>query len=356
VPEKYRAYPKDEVDNLAGQWPDFAWMFLTIFFHLDSNQPGLEAYLKFKQCSLMLVPDGGRVRSLRIGSRLLGTAGLGIVFVLTLGVWGGWQVWQGTQKDARIHTLKNQLSMLRERFDRKAGHMQARMDAQGRKLAVYARNIGNIQARLARLDALGLRLVDVASLDASEFNFGIQPAYGGPRIAPSPVEMKGLDTSIDRIDIRLADVDAQLAAIDYLLEQQRTEQIAKPHAWPTEKGWISSRYGMRADPFTGERELHRGVDIANRFGAPVLAASHGIVTFAGKMKGFGYMVEVDHGYGYITRYGHLSTLAVHAGDEVGDSQLLGRIGSTGRSTGPHLHYEVHRYGRFLNPVKFLPRG
>jgi len=119
---------------------------------------------------------------------------------------------------------------------------------------------------------------------------------------------------------------------------------------------LSSVYGWRADPFTGEKALHRGVDIANRYGAPALAASHGIVVFAGKMKDFGYMVEISHGYGYRTRYGHLSQVNVKVGDEIKHGHLLGRIGSSGRSTGPHLHYEVHRYGHHLNPNRFLPRG
>jgi len=113
------------------------------FFHLDSKQPGSEEYLKFTQCSVMLVPDGGRVRSLRLGTRLLGAAGFAIIFVLALGVWGG-QAWQGARKDVRIQALKNQLTAQQGGVNRKVGHMQARLEMQGRQLAVYARNIGNI--------------------------------------------------------------------------------------------------------------------------------------------------------------------------------------------------------------------
>jgi len=246
--------------------------------------------------------------------------------------------------------------MAQSRFSEQRNALQSRLDAKRKQLAVYARNIGTIQVRLTRLDALGSKLVDQASLDSAEFDFGLQPAFGGPRVSASNVALNDLDLSIGRLDARLADLDVQLAAVDYLMEQKREKHAARPHAWPSEHGWISSNYGLRADPFTGERARHNGVDIANRFGAPVLAASRGIVTFAGKMRDFGHMVEVDHGYGYITRYGHMSALAVHVGDEVTDSQMLGRVGSSGRSTGPHLHYEVHRFGRHLNPRKFLPRG
>lgn len=312
--------------------------------------------MRLKRFSLMLVPDYGPVRCLRAGPRALGTAGVMLVLLLAFGAWGGWQAGQGQQKDSRILSLENQLVITQGRFEQETKRMQSRVEAERGQLAVYARNIGNIQARLARLDALGAQLVEVSSLDASEFNFGVRPAYGGPRIAQSPVELGGLDASIGRLDTSLSNMDAQLAAIDYLLEHHRGEKAARPHAWPSEGGWISSSYGMRIDPFTGGREKHRGVDIANRFGAPVLAASRGIVTFAGKMKGFGYMIDITHGYGYVTRYGHLSAVVARVGDEVNDGQLIGRIGSTGRSTGPHLHFEVHRNGRALNPARFLPRG
>jgi len=309
-----------------------------------------------KRFSLMLVPDQGRVRSLRISRAALFIGLFTLIGILSLGGWGGWQLYHSGQKDIQIASLKNQMEMAQSRYTEQAGELQSRIDSDRRQMAVYARNIGTIQARLARLDALGSKLVDHASLDSAEFNFGLQPAFGGPRLASADPYLGGLNLSIERLDARLADLDVQLAAVDYLMEQGREEKAARPHAWPTEHGWLSSNYGLRADPFTGERARHNGVDIANRFGAPVLAASRGIVTFAGKMKDFGHMVEVDHGYGYVTRYGHMSALAVQVGEEVSDGQLVGRVGSTGRSTGPHLHYEVHRFGRHMNPAKFLPRG
>jgi len=304
----------------------------------------------------MLVPDQGRVRSVRISAASLIACSITLLCFLSLGIWGGMQMYQADQKQMQISSLQNQIQMAQSRYAEQAGELQSRIDADRKQMAVYARDVGAIQARLARLDALGSKLVDKASLDSAEFNFGLQQAYGGPRLATSDVALEGLDLSIDRLDARLADLDVQLAAVDYLMEQKREEKAARPHAWPSEHGWLSSNYGVRADPFTGESARHNGVDIANRFGAPVLAASRGIVTFAGEMNDFGYMVEVDHGYGYVTRYGHLSSIAVHIGDEVTDGEVVGRVGSSGRSTGPHLHYEVHRFGQHMNPGKFLPRG
>jgi len=310
----------------------------------------------FKPFSLMLVHDRGRVRSLHMSSRpLVVLSGL-LLSLLVLGAWGGWQTWQGEARDRHVQALEAQLTMAQVRHQNQLVKLNARIDAERKRLAVYVRNIGTMQARLARLDALGSQLVNVASLDASEFNFGLQPAIGGLHVQTVNVSSDAVGGSLERLDSRISGVDAQLATIDYLLGKKRMIQAARPHVWPTKGGWVSSRYGMRIDPFGGGMEMHRGLDIANRFGAPVLAASRGIVTFAGKMKGFGNMIDIDHGFGYVTRYGHMSSIAIRIGDEVASGQLIGRIGSRGRSTGPHLHYEVHHYGRSIDPIKYLPRG
>jgi len=310
----------------------------------------------FRPFSLMLVPDCGSVHSLRITSRWLTFLSGAFILLLIAGAWSGWLLWHGATKNRHLLSLNNQLTATQTRYHHQINKLQMRIDADRKELAVYARNIGTMQARLTRLDALGSQLVKVASLDASEFNFGLQPAIGGPRVQGTSVNPIGIAASLGSLDSRVLGMDNQLAAIDYLLESKRDRLAARPHEWPTEGGWMSSPYGMRIDPFTGVREMHHGVDIANRFGAPILAASHGIVTFAGKMEGFGLMIDIDHGYGYVTRYGHMTSLSVHAGDEVTDGQLIGRIGSRGRSTGPHLHYEVHLYGRAIDPSEYLPRG
>jgi len=308
--------------------------------------------------SVMLIPDGGgRVRNLRFSRRTVYSATLLLLLAVAFGLWGVWSLYQSYGREHQLAALKQHLVANRMQYQQQVEHLKHQLNVGRRKVAVVSRNIGNMQARLARLDALGSKLVEAASLDASEFNFGQQPAFGGPRIVPSTSMQVGeMDVSLQALDSRLANVDAQLAAIDYLLEQKRNKHAALPHAWPTEGGWLSSPFGMRRDPFTGEPERHPGVDIANRFGAPVLAASRGVVIFAGKTRGYGNMIEIDHGYGYITRYGHMSKLVAHVGEVVEDNQVIGRVGSTGRSTGPHLHYEVHHFGHLVDPGKFLPRG
>jgi len=305
----------------------------------------------------MLVPESGQIKSYRISRKLVVSCAFAIVSLVVFGSWGAFSLYNSHSISAELENVEKQLLLTRTMHAQEVNRLHEQVNAEQKKMGVYARTIGQIQARLSRLDTLGEKLVDVASLDKKEFDFGLQPAFGGPRQIQTPINADlDMNNRVQQISSRISNLDSQLAAIDYLMQNSRLEENARPHAWPSEGGWLSSNYGLRADPFTGETASHHGVDIANRFGAPVLAASRGVVTFAGKMKDFGYMVDIDHGYGYKTRYGHLSSLAVKVGDEVADNALVGRVGSTGRSTGPHLHYEVHRNGRSLNPANFLPRG
>lgn len=307
--------------------------------------------------SIMLVPESGQVKSYRISRRLVTVCLASFLFLAVFGSWGSYALYNSNSITAKLQNSEQQLELARLMHEQEIVSLREQVIAEQKKMSVYARTLGQVQAKLSRLDSLGEKLVEVASLDKKEFDFGLQPAFGGPRLIQSSVNADmGLNDRMQHVTSRVSNLDTQLAAIDYLMQGTREEKNARPHAWPSEGGWLSSRFGARADPFTGEAASHHGVDIANRFGAPVLATSRGVVTFAGKMKDFGYMVDVVHGYGYKTRYGHLSSISVRVGDEITDNQLVGRVGSSGRSTGPHLHYEVHRNGKVLNPATFLPRG
>ena len=304
----------------------------------------------------MLVPDVGQIRNYQISRRAVWLGALMLLALMSFGIWGVYSVYQKQQALSALQASQEMLRAVREQQHHAYADMQLKVDAEKKKLAVYARSLGQMQARVLRLDSLGERLVSVSKLDKNEFDFGVKPALGGPRIAPSPTMDLNLDDQMRQMNHQLTHLDTQLSAIDMILQGNHEEKLARPHAWPTEGGYLSSRYGMRIDPFNGHRAMHKGVDIANRFGAAVLASSRGVVVYAGKMSGYGYLVEVDHGYGYRTRYGHMSNVVVKAGDEITDNQLLGRVGSTGHSTGPHLHFEVRRFGKALNPSSFLPRG
>jgi len=311
-----------------------------------------------KKQLMMSTSSSGDLFGIVISRNLLVVSMVAVLGAFTFGVWGVVGLMQTGQFAQALKQSEEALDQAKLASLIQLESLQNQLHAEQEKQAVYARTLGQIQARMARLDALGSRLVDVASLDKSEFDFELEPAFGGPRL-PQPemfVAQKALRVDMQDMDGHLKQLDAQLVAIDYMLENRHAVLDAKPHAWPTEGGWISSRFGRRIDPFSGHPARHYGVDIANRAGAPILSASRGVVTFAGKMVDFGYVVDIEHGYGYKTRYAHMGAVSVNIGDVVAGNQLLGHIGSTGRSTGPHLHYEVRRFGKLINPQSFLPRG
>ncbi|MDH3689918.1 MAG: M23 family metallopeptidase [Gammaproteobacteria bacterium] len=127
----------------------------------------------------------------------------------------------------------------------------------------------------------------------------------------------------------------------------------EPVGWPTKGGWVSSSYGYRRDPFTGQKTFHRGVDIANHPNAEIKAIAAGIATVIRDDPGYGLLLEVNHGGGYATRYAHLMESKVHVGERVEKGQVIGVVGSTGRSTGAHLHFEVLKEGKAVNPREYL---
>ncbi|HUH31341.1 MAG TPA: M23 family metallopeptidase [Rhodanobacter sp.] len=228
-----------------------------------------------------------------------------------------------------------------------------RAEAQ-RDLDALAIKLGQLQAQSTRLNALGERLAQVGKLDASEFNFDQQPAVGGPEDAA--VGEYALPTTLDRSIGDLAHQfdrqQIQLTALQSLLLDAHLDAALKPAGMPVQ-GYISSYFGVRPDPFDGRSARHAGIDIATAFGTPVHVVAEGMVTFAGQRSGYGRLVEVDHGNGYVTRYAHNSALDVRAGQHVQAGDVIAQAGSTGRSTGPHVHFEVWRDGRALNPLAFV---
>jgi len=220
------------------------------------------------------------------------------------------------------------------------------MDAVGRRLAM-------MQARLLRIEALGERVAEVAQLDEGEFSFGEVPALGGPE-SDVEVPQAGLEFML-AADVLAAQIKAredELEVLASLLANQKFHEEVALAGRPVKLGWMSSGFGRRVDPITGRMAWHAG---AGKPGSDVVAVASGVVTFAGEKHGFGRMIEINHGAGYITRYGHHDELLVAAGDVVKKGQVIGRMGSTGRSTGPHVHFEVLRNGRPVDPARYVAR-
>jgi len=218
-----------------------------------------------------------------------------------------------------------------------------------------ARRLAQLHAHVMRLDAAGARLTEIAGLDKGEFNFGQPPAVGGPEIQePSqPVAADEVLISLASFEKQLSDRERQMRVLEDLLLASRLQKEVRPSGWPVENGWISSLFGMRMDPFTGLRAFHAGVDFAAREGANVQSVAAGIVSDVGERFGYGLLVEINHGNGYVTRYGHNNTALVTVGERVRKGQAVALVGDSGRSTGPHVHFEVLLNSRTVNPYQYI---
>lgn len=215
--------------------------------------------------------------------------------------------------------------------------------------------IGQLQGQMLRLNALGERLVSQGDLDKAEFDFNTVPAVGGPEsgINDQSAGLGDILAMLDSLDAEMGDREQKLSVLESLLMNRSLSERVMPAGRPVGDGWLSSRFGKRNDPFTGKWEFHKGLDFAGKKGSSVVAVGDGVVSWSGKRSGYGNTVEVTHGNGYVTRYGHNEHNLVKAGDTVKKGQQLALMGSTGRSTGPHVHFEVLHNGTAVNPAKYI---
>jgi len=229
------------------------------------------------------------------------------------------------------------------------------LDEADRHLNALSQQLGKMQARVIRLDALGRRLTKIAKLDKGEFDFDVAPALGGPvsSLELESVKVPDFVQQLEELSRQLDNRGEQLGVLESLMMNRKLQQAVRPSGRPITKGWTSSYYGMRNDPFTGKREHHKGVDFAGKEGSAVISVASGVITWASDRYGYGNLVEVSHGNGYKTRYGHNKKILVKVGDKVNKGDKLALMGSTGRSTGPHVHFEVLRNGRNVNPNKYV---
>lgn len=247
---------------------------------------------------------------------------------------------------AEVNQLKAELQQ------QQASLALAREDAQREVNAVAAR-VGELQAQANRLNALGERLTRAGKLGDGEFNFTELPGVGGPESAED-IASADLLASLNSLQMQFEQSGKQLSVLESLLFDQSLDAKRTPAGMPA-RGYISSHYGGRADPFSGGRAHHLGIDIDANTGDPVVAAADGVVAFAGVRNGYGNVVEIDHGNGYRTVYAHNAANLVRPGDLIRSGQQIAKVGSTGRSTGSHLHFEVHLNGRQVNPRQYLSK-
>ncbi len=305
--------------------------------------------------NIILVPRrGGRTNAFRLNAfavyfmLFLLFAGLATFFV------GGYYL-AGAQgsvytPSALISVWQKELQKQREEIDSARQATKDNMDA----LAI---RLGRLQAHVMRLDALGDRLTKKANLDKGEFDFSEEPAQGGPAelelTKAASMDVHDFVASIDILSKQLENRTQQLGLLETMMMNRDLQDEVVPAGRPINSGWLSSYFGIRTDPFTGHKAHHGGVDFAGKLGSDIVSVASGVVTWANRRYGYGNLVEINHGNGYVTRYGHCEEILVSEGDTVKKGDVLALMGSTGRSTGPHVHFEVRLNGKTVDPIKFI---
>jgi len=302
--------------------------------------------------TLLLTNHYGGVRSIEYHpQRALLLVALTATLLICLILYSGFRLGVNIEEQRQlteVHDLQ-QLS-LRQQQTIESIRSTAQVD-----LDALAMRLGRMQAEVLRLNALGQRLVSQGDLDAVEFDFNIAPPVGGPEdtLALSAITLPDFTGILDELETTVADREKKLGVLEEVLLYRNLKDRVTPSGQAVNRGVLSSTFGVRVDPFTGKRAAHKGIDIAGKAGSNILALGDGIITWSGMRDGYGNLVEIDHGGGLATRYGHNKATLVKNGDTVRKGQPISLMGSTGRSTGPHVHIEVLRDGKQVNPVRYL---
>lgn len=224
-------------------------------------------------------------------------------------------------------------------------------------LNAMAIKIGQMQARLLRIDSVGKRLTELSGIEPHEFLFDQMPGQGGAvsTALSQDISFSEFDNQVEDLSRTLDDRLGKLETLDLILRQDRLEKKMRPTNMPVDVTWYSSSFGPRIDPFTGKKAYHKGIDFVAETGDPIEAAAGGVVVYSDHHPEYGNMISVDHGDGLVSRYAHASKRIVKVGQVVKQGEKIAEVGSTGRSTGPHLHFEIRHKGRALNPSRFLKK-
>ena len=242
-------------------------------------------------------------------------------------------------------------------FKQQAEEVSSLINSTEQRMTGMMLKLADMQSQIQRLDALGSRLVKQAKLNPDEFSFEQTPGMGGP-MDIVPVDIQVQDALLSKMAVMLEKIQnkvQELMALESIMLSHHIERESRLEGKPISSGWLSSYYGIRKDPFSGLPAMHKGLDFAGKEGERVLATGAGIITWSGSRYGYGNLVEIDHGDGLITRYGHNKEVNVKIGDVVTKGQTIAEMGNTGRSTGAHVHYEVIRNGKHQDPLPYVYR-
>lgn len=249
-----------------------------------------------------------------------------------------------------VQAWQNELGQKRQEIEQVEQHSKDQVRALTIRMA-------ELHARLIRLDALGEHMINATGIDASEFDFSSPPALGGHDVEGVGEAYQAPDflRSIEALAFGIEQREQKLEILNRVLGNNEFESDRYLSGRPIKKGWLSSYFGRRNDPFNGKLTWHEGIDFAGKEGSDVIAVAAGVVTWSGSRYGYGNLVEINHGGGYVTRYGHAKDLLVQVGDVVDKGQAIALMGNTGRSTGAHVHFEVLRAGNPVDPLRYVNR-
>jgi len=267
-----------------------------------------------------------------------------LLVMISLGFWAGNGVSHQTEATAAIDAMKNELSARTQEFESLRHRTESHMNA-------LALQLGKLQARSSRLEALGGRLVVLGQMDDGEFNFDSSPSMGGPESSEADLSFGRYDVSGEllALETRLETQAQQLSLLEIMIANRELEKTLEPAGRPVKRGWLSSGYGKRVDPVDGSADYHPGIDFSGNHGDEVVAVAGGVVTLTGHRYDYGNYIDIDHGNGYMTRYAHNRKNLVDIGTRVSAGEMIAEMGSTGRVTGPHVHFEVWYKGKRINP-------
>lgn len=290
----------------------------------------------------------GRTRQVRLTRRDLAAVAVSAFAIVFL---AGLTVGRMLQPPADTELFQD----LRTALNVQQSELETIREQSGHNVDALAMRVGQLAAHITRLDALGQRLVSMAGLDDGEFNFGSQPPQGGPDTHEGAASLQSGEIAmlLDDLQDQIEDRSRQLDVLEALMGNRRLSEEVRLEGRPIRSGWMSSAFGYRTDPFTGKRAFHGGLDFVSPKGSDVLAIAAGVVTYSGHRANYGNLVEIDHGNGVVTRYGHNKKNLVTVGDAVKKGEAIALVGSTGRSTAPHVHLEVLQDGRVVNPRQYV---
>jgi murein DD-endopeptidase MepM/ murein hydrolase activator NlpD len=255
------------------------------------------------------------------------------------------------------HAAEIKLPFLQEMVEATtAENSRASRERVRENLNAMAVRLGEMQAQLMRLDSMGERLAGLAGIKTQDIGMAAanqKDGRGGPIIQPTPLSQDDLKHAVDSLSRQLEAKTDAMSLLESKLLDERIRKSKLPTSVPLQSGWIASSFGWRVDPFTGEADMHPGVDFPAETGTPIKSAAAGIVVNVELNPSYGNFVDIDHGDDLVTRYAHCSKVLVQPGALVKRGQVIAEVGNTGRSTGPHLHFEVRIRGVPQNPNRFL---